>query len=140
MFDWLRKPKITDDAPMRRYTARAAKQLDGAQAEALACAHLQKQGLKLIDANLACTRGEIDLLMLDGHTLVFIEVRWRKNAQFGGAAASVTAAKLKKLLTACEVFFQNQPNWRDQPCRVDVVALEGALSDPQIDWLKNVTG
>lgn len=139
MWPWS-KPKQEEKSSMRTYTPQAAKQRDGAQAEALAQAHLQKHGLKTINANLACTQGEIDLIMLDGDVLVFVEVRWRKNAAFGGAAASVTPHKLAKLSRACETFMQHEPKWRKHPCRIDVVAVEGDLSAPNVDWLTNVTG
>ena len=125
---------------MRTYTAQAARQRDGARAESIAQAHLISQGLKSIHANLACTQGEIDLIMQDGIVLVFDEVRWRKSASFGGAAASVTPHKLSKLTRACETFLQHEPKWRESPCRIDVMALEGDLTAPRIEWLKNVTG
>ncbi|GHA77208.1 UPF0102 protein [Formosimonas limnophila] len=142
MLGWLRKKSEikTEELPLRRYTPQAARQRDGARAEMLAKAYLIEQGLTLVDANVACTRGEIDLVMKDGRTLVFVEVRWRKTAAYGGAVASITPSKLKKLLTACEVFFQHYPVWRSSPCRVDVVALQGSLDQAQIEWLKNVTG
>jgi putative endonuclease len=142
MFGWLRKKSEikTEESPLRHYTAQAARQRDGARAEVLACEYLIAKGLTLIDANVACTRGEIDLVMKQGGTLVFVEVRWRKTAAYGGAVASVTPSKLKKLLTACEVFFQHYPTWRTSPCRVDVVALQGSLNQAQIEWLQNVTG
>lgn len=139
MWPWS-KPKPVEPSSMRTYTAQAARQRDGAQAEAVAQTYLVSQGLTSIHANLACTQGEIDLIMLDGKVLVFIEVRWRKSASFGGAAASVTPHKLAKLMRACETFLQHEPKWRDVPCRIDVMALEGDLKAPKIDWLKNVTG
>lgn len=125
---------------MRRYTAQSLKQKDGAQAEHLAGNYLIDQGMSLLDANVACMRGEIDLIMLDGKILVFVEVRWRKTAAYGGALASVTKRKLGRLTTACEMFLQYNPNWRLSPCRIDVVLLQGDLSRPKITWLCNVTG
>lgn len=143
MLAWLQKKTTkpeTDKTALRTYSPKAAKQLDGARAEGFALAHLRLHGLKIIDANVACVQGEIDLVMQDGAVLVFVEVRWRKTASFGGAAASVTPHKLTKLIRACEMFLQHNPKWRAHPCRIDVVALEGELDAPTIYWLKNVTG
>ena len=124
---------------MRTYSPQAARQKDGARAELLAQQYLLGCGLKLVNANVACAQGEIDLIMLDGDTLVFIEVRWRKSAAYGGAAVSVTPHKLAKLMRACEMFLQHEPAWRDRPCRIDVIALQGDLNAPSIEWLKNIT-
>ena len=59
--------------------------------------YLVHQGLTLIDKNVYCRQGEIDLIMQDGETLVFIEVKYRKNNHYGGAIAAISAAKQKKL-------------------------------------------
>ena len=128
-----------ESSAMRTYSPQAARQKDGARAELLAQQYLLGCGLKLVNANVACAQGEIDLIMLDGDTLVFIEVRWRKSAAYGGAAVSVTPHKLAKLMRACEMFLQHEPAWRDRPCRIDVIALQGDLNAPSIEWLKNVT-
>jgi putative endonuclease len=128
-----------ESSPMRTYSAQAARQKDGARAESVAQQHLLEHGLKLVNANVACAQGEIDLIMLDGETLVFVEVRWRKSQAYGGAAVSVTPHKLAKLMRACEMFLQHEPVWRQYPCRVDVLALQGDLNAPTIEWLKNVT-
>ena len=128
-----------ESSAMRTYSPQAARQKDGARAELLAQQYLLGCGLKLVNANVACAQGEIDLIMLDGDTLVFIEVRWRKSTAYGGAAVSVTPHKLAKLMRACEIFLQHEPTWRDSPCRIDVIALQGDLNAPSIEWLKNVT-
>ena len=128
-----------ESSAMRTYSPQAARQKDGARAELLAQQYLLGCGLKLVNANVACAQGEIDLIMLDGDTLVFIEVRWRKSAAYGGAAVSVTPHKLAKLMRACEIFLQHEPAWRDRPCRIDVIALQGDLNAPSIEWLKNIT-
>ena len=146
MWAWLKggarssavKP-VLESSPMRTYSPQAARQKDGARAERIAQQHLLDHGLKTVNANVACAQGEIDLIMLDGETLVFVEVRWRKNAAYGGAAVSVTPHKLAKLMRACEMFLQHEPTWRDGPCRIDVLALQGDLNAPSIEWLKNVT-
>lgn len=100
-------------------------------------AHLQKQGLRLVERNYRVAAGpsrragEVDLILRerDG-TLVFVEVRARASSSFGGAAASVTPAKQRRLIYAAQHYLMrmNTP----PPCRFDVVAVEGA----EIEWLK----
>jgi putative endonuclease len=103
----------------------------GRQGEDRALAYLQGQGLSLVDRNFRCKTGEIDLIMRDRDALVFVEVRRRNNQRFGGAAASVTAVKQAKLLSAAQVFLKRYAN--QPPCRFDVIAIEAG----QIEWLKN---
>jgi len=108
------------------------KSLLGQTAESRAAAFLQTHGLKLLTRNWRCRFGEIDLVMQDGATLVFIEVRLRSHSDFGGAAASVTPAKQKKLLAAARQYLTTLKTL--PPCRFDVVALNGNAAP---DWIKN---
>jgi putative endonuclease len=109
----------------------------GDAAEARALAHLQAQGLTLVERNYRLARGprarggEIDLILRerDG-TLVFVEVRSRGSATQGGAAASVTAAKQRSLILAAQHFLLRLQ--RVPPCRFDVVAIDGE----RIEWLQ----
>ena len=103
--------------------------------EQLALSYLQQQGLKLVQQNYQCKAGEIDLIMRDGHCLVFIEVKYRASAAFGGAAAAVTSSKQQKLLRSCRWYLQQQ-RLTDQPCRLDVIAIEGQ-QPYQYQWIKN---
>jgi putative endonuclease len=108
------------------------KSLLGQTAESRAAAYLHAHGLKLLARNWRCRFGEIDLVMQDGATLVFVEVRLRSRSDFGGAAASVTPGKQKKLLAAARQYLaalQALP-----PCRFDVVALTGSGAP---EWIKN---
>jgi putative endonuclease len=100
--------------------------------------YLSKQGLILIERNFHSRQGEIDLIMLDGDTYVFIEVKYRKSKEFGGAIASVSASKQKKI-KHCITFYLHQSdiNEYNTPCRIDVVALEGDITQPDVTWLKN---
>jgi putative endonuclease len=108
----------------------------GARAEDLALAHLQSQGLRLVVRNYRVARGpskrggEIDLVMRDRDgTLVFVEVRARRDAAHGGAAASVGLAKRAKLVRAAQHYLLRLDVL--PPCRFDVVAVEGG----QLTWL-----
>jgi putative endonuclease len=108
-------------------------QRQGRRAELEALAFLQARGLRLIESNYRCRAGEIDLIMADGETLVFVEVRMRVNRRFGGAAASVTPAKQRRLCAAARHYLLNRGE-PDGPMRFDVVALEGG-STPH--WIPN---
>jgi len=100
--------------------------------------YLSKQGLILIERNFHSRQGEIDIVMLDGDTYVFIEVKYRKSKEFGGAIAAVSASKQKKI-KHCITFYLHQSdiNEYNTPCRIDVVALEGDITQPDVTWLKN---
>ena len=108
------------------------KSLLGQTAESRAEAFLLSQGLKRVARNWRCRFGEIDLVMQDGATLVFVEVRLRSRNDFGGAAASVTPAKQKKLLAAARQYLATLKTL--PPCRFDVVALSG---NDAPEWIKN---
>ena len=114
-------------------------QESGQTAESLARKHLEQNGLSLVTQNWRCRRGELDLIMLDGKTLVFVEVRLRKHLGWGGALESVDMRKRGKLILAAQQFLQNEPRWSKSPCRFDVVAFEPdkQQDSPQLNWLKN---
>jgi putative endonuclease len=107
----------------------------GAQAEDLALAYLLQQGLELKARNYVCRLGEIDLVLLEGKTLVFVEVRMRRSRAFGGAAESLTARKRDRLLAAARHYLAHQ---RVTPaCRFDAVLIEAG--GPPV-WIKNAFG
>ncbi|MDP1740639.1 YraN family protein [Polaromonas sp.] len=113
----------------------------GDAAESLALAHLARAGMKLVQANYRTPGrggGEVDLVMRDRDgTLVFVEVRHRKSSSHGGAAASVSLVKQRRIIFAARHFlmrFASLP-----PCRFDVVTVQGALESPEtvaVDWLR----
>ena len=100
--------------------------------------YLQQQGLVFITKNFHCRRGEIDLIMLEGDTYVFIEVKYRKNINFGGAIAAISPTKINKIKKSI-MFYLHQAglNEYNTPCRIDVVTLQGNINQPQVNWLKN---
>jgi len=104
----------------------------GQSAEKRAEIFLESNGLMLVARNWRCRFGEIDLIMQDGATRVFVEVRLRSRSDFGGAAASVTPTKQRKLLAAARQYLTTLKTL--PPCRFDVVALSG---DTRPDWIKN---
>jgi putative endonuclease len=111
----------------------------GQRAEDMACQHLQQQGLNLLHKNFHSRFGEIDLIMQHQQTLVFVEVRYRKNRVFGGPAASITPAKQEKIRKTALFFMQKKG--REFNARFDVLAICGNdLNKPQqlnIEWIKN---
>lgn len=118
----------------RLAVARTSKQRTGDAAEQQALEYLQTAGLQMIERSFLCKGGEIDLIMRDGKHLVFVEVRKRSSQRFGGALASVTPAKQKRMVHAAQVYLQNMKPI--PPCRFDVIAFE----DEELLWLKNVIG
>ncbi|MAB97856.1 MAG: YraN family protein [Pseudomonadaceae bacterium] len=117
---------------------RSSKQSTGKDAEALACDFLKQQGLRLITQNWSCRRGELDLVMLDADTVVFVEVRYRRHSGWGGAAESVDKRKQQKLCIAANHFLQQESRWGKHPCRFDVIAISHKPdSPPQLNWIKN---
>ncbi|EOI5914172.1 YraN family protein [Enterobacter hormaechei] len=95
------------------------------------------KGLRFVAANVRGRGGEIDLIMKDGQTIVFVEVRYRQSSRFGGAAASVTLAKQQKLLQTAHLWLaRHNGSFDTVDCRFDVVAFTGNA----IDWLKNAFG
>lgn len=107
----------------------------GSATEAGAAAWLQRNGLILIERNYRCRGGEIDLIMRERTTLVFVEVRLRTRSDFGGAAASVTRTKQRKLILAAKYFLAAHPRWQNSACRFDVIAASICDGAPQWEWL-----
>lgn len=113
----------------------------GQRAEDRALAHLQRQGLRLVQRNFRTPGrggGEIDLIMRepDG-TLVFVEVRQRASQRQGGAGASVTGMKQRRIVFAARHFLLRLGS--EPPCRFDVVLIDGAFDAPtpvRIEWLR----
>ena len=103
----------------------------GKAAEDAAAAYLTGQGLRLVERNWRCKGGEIDLIMRDGNALVFVEVRLRRDGRFGGAAASITAAKQGRLVHAARLYLAGLAY--PPPCRFDAVLIEAG----RLSWLKD---
>ena len=121
---------------MPGWTGKATTKATGDAAEDRALAHLQQQGLRLVQRNYRLAGGprqrgaEVDLILRspDG-TLVFVEVRSRAAAGHGGAASSITGAKQRRIVRAAQHYLMVLPVL--PPCRFDVVAIDG----DQLQWL-----
>ena len=119
---------------MIRAADSADKRTAGTSAEDIACAYLQRRGLRLLLRNYRCHRGEIDLIMRDAEYLVFVEVRYRRRDAFGSAAESISATKRERIVMTANHYLQRKSV--EPPCRFDVVAVHGGnLQD--IDWIRD---
>lgn len=108
----------------------------GRAAERRAERHLRDAGLVTLARNWRCRGGELDLVMRDGATLVFVEVRARTRGRFASAAESVGPRKQARLVHAAQAYLQTLPEL--PPCRFDVVTVEhGADAEPQLAWIRD---
>lgn len=113
------------------------RQKRGKDAEQHALNYLVQQKLRPIQANYYCRFGEIDLIMQDGDTIVFVEVRLRSKTTFGGAAASVTPTKQNKIIKAAQLFLSQNPRLQNKNCRFDVIAYEYDAAPLHPLWYKD---
>lgn len=135
-----RRRKRPADSARPKSEGLSAKQQVGLQNEDLALEHLLSHGLQLLRRNIKCLFGEIDLVMRDRNELVWVEVRYRRSARFGDAAASISPQKQARLrrsaawylpMISSEFFSGRTP-----PSRFDVVTIMG--TEHEILWLQNV--
>lgn len=106
--------------------------------ESFAKQFLTKKGLVFVTQNFHSRYGELDLVMKDGETFVFVEVKYRKNNLYGGAISTISSKKQQKLKLCAAFYFQQaQLNEYNTAYRFDVIALEGDLNLPEVTWLKN---
>jgi len=110
----------------------------GYAAEEQARDYLKTAGLKWLASNYHSRYGEIDLIMRDDSYLVFIEVRARSSAAYGGALASITYSKRQKIIKTALHYLSAHKLHEKQPIRFDIVSLEGI--PPRMDWIKNAFG
>ncbi len=108
----------------------------GKRAEDLCAELVRRAGLQVLARNWRCRHGEIDLIARDGSTLVFAEVRLRRDARFGGAAESVTAAKRARLVAAARLYLAGKP---ESDCRFDVLLLD-RLDGGRVQWVRDAFG
>lgn len=109
----------------------------GAVFEQRACAELQRAGLKLLARNYTTRYGELDLVMMDRDTVVFVEVRHRLNSSRGDAAASVNAGKQVKLIKTAELWLAAHSQYANRACRFDVVCYDGPAEAAHMSWWRN---
>ncbi|MEW6445415.1 MAG: YraN family protein [Pseudomonadota bacterium] len=112
-------------------------QTRGQSGEQRALEHLQHQGLKLVARNAHARGGELDLVMLDGATLVFIEVRSRAAGGLVGAMESISPAKRQRILNAARAFLARHTEHAGRACRFDVIAITHDYHGDTLEWAPN---
>ena len=112
-----------------------ARHVAGAAAEQRALEHLTSAGLRLLERNARFRVGEWDLVMTEGETLVFVEVRLRQHRQFGGPLASVDGRKHRKLERAAVLWLQRHPEQGQRRARFDVVGFTSTTTAPT--WIRD---
>lgn len=111
------------------------KAASGQRAEDTACRYLERRGLRLVERNYRGPRGEIDLIMRERQTTVFVEVRLRRNRRFGSGAESVDRRKQDKLLATAALYLQQNPQAAKTACRFDVVSLRDEADQEAVEWI-----
>lgn len=109
----------------------------GKWAESVARDYLRAEGLETLSANYRCPHGELDLVMRDGSTIVFVEVRYRQSGNYGSSADSVTGAKQQRMIATAQHYLQHTAASETLSCRFDVVAISRNPKNPEIDWIKD---
>lgn len=117
----------------------------GEYTESLACQFLENKGFKFIERNFNCRFGEIDLIMQDNDSLVFVEVRYRRNNNFGSGAETITTNKQSKLIKTASAYLQQHAKLNQHPARFDVISITGPIETTNIenikfDWIENAFG
>jgi putative endonuclease len=98
---------------------------------------LRRQGLAIVERNHRCRSGEIDIVALHGGVLVFVEVRYRASSRFGSPAATVNAAKQRRLFAASRHFLATHPEHAHRRCRFDVVSVTKPHYRLRLEWIRN---
>lgn len=109
----------------------------GTKLEDYAVEYLQEAGINILHRNFRCKLGEIDLIVRDDATLVFVEVRYRQNDSYGNAAETVNLDKQRKIINAAQFYLQTRSWAANLACRFDVIAMGKSQEMPQINWIKD---
>ena len=109
----------------------------GARRERQAESFLRRRGLKALERNFHCRFGEIDLVMLHGPVLVFVEVRYRRSSRFGSGAETVTRAKQRKLVSTARNYLGRRRQHAGRPWRFDVVSMGDGANGTEINWIRD---
>ena len=110
---------------------------DGTAGEKLALRFLKRQGLKLVERNFRTRLGEIDLIMMDGEYLVFIEVRYRGDDSKVSALESITPRKQARIRQAAAMWLRHNCAGLEPDCRFDAVGIDGPLEGAALNWIRN---
>jgi putative endonuclease len=102
-------------------------------AESMLC----RRGLRILTRNYLCRSGEIDLVMLEGPVLVFVEVRYRRSDRYGSGADSVTWTKQRRIVSAARQYLARHPDHGQRPARFDVVSIGNGDNGVEINWIRS---
>jgi putative endonuclease len=110
----------------------------GRKAEDIAAGFLSEQGLRILLRNYRRRLGELDVVAQERDVLVIAEVRTRASDEYGGAAASVTCRKQRRIVCAAKQLLQENKDWALMPVRFDVVVVSEIESpEPKIEWIRH---
>lgn len=113
----------------------AHKRALGQRMELIACHYLEHHGLQLQARNYHARQGELDLIMTDQDTCVFVEVRYKRSLTFGSPLDSITFRKQQRVVLAARHYLMQHAV--DMPCRFDVLGLSGSIHAPDIVWVRH---
>ena len=120
-----------------RFRAGSPTQHKGSYWEKRADSFLRRNGLNTLERNFNCRSGEIDLVMDDGESIVFVEVRFRNNIGYGSGAETVTRQKQARLTRAAQYFLCKNPRLSQMPCRFDVISIAEDKGGQDVNWIRN---
>lgn len=109
----------------------------GTEFERKAESYLVNCGLRTNCRNYKCRSGEIDIVMHDGDYIVFVEVRFRRNSDYGDPFETITLRKQKRIIRAANHFLAANPHLHDKPCRFDAVGVSNSDGHIRYDWIKD---
>lgn len=122
--------------PLSKHQKFSSRQ-SGTQWEKIAESFLRARGLKLLQRNFSSRFGEIDLVMEDEKTVVFVEVKYRKSNHHGSGADAVTFHKQGRISRTAAWYLAKNPHRAEQICRFDVISIDPKKGDQGIDWIEN---
>lgn len=105
----------------------------GQAAETKALHYLKKRGLKLVQRNFQCRYGEIDLIMQNYQSLIFVEVKFRTSSDFGHGSEFIHSKKQNRIIKTASAFLQNMPSFQKKACRFDAVSIYPS----RVEWIQN---
>ena len=110
----------------------------GQWGEAEAVRYLEERGCRAVASNWRCPAGEVDIVVLDGSCLAFVEVRTRRGETFGKPEESITPRKLARMAAVAASYVYEQ-GWSGD-WRLDVLAIQVGAGQPSVEWYQNVSG
>lgn len=108
----------------------------GVRGEVVAEQHLRRRGYVIVERNFRCPLGEVDLIALDRGTVVFVEVKTRRDASFGAPIEAIDGRKRRRLQRAAQVYL-NRKRLNERLARFDVVAVDWSGTDPSCELIVN---